>query len=179
MSSLVYKNIISDFDPVSMGVMLGVMLAGCIFFIIGGLKTDLNWIPAAESTVSGLNWSGFLIGGLFVGIGTKVGGGCTSGHGICGMPRWSIRSWIAVPVFMGFAVLTANVLREIGWTSTAPGQVEWSLGTRLVLSYIFLGVMLCMIAIIYSGTKEDRLTLKKFTVALLVGAMFGLGLIVS
>ena len=158
MSSLAYKNIISEFDPVSMGIMLGVMLAGSIFFIIDGLYTDLNWIPAAESTVSGLNWSGFLIGGLFVGIGTKVGGGCTSGHGVSGLPRWSIRSWIAVPTFMCFAVLTANILREIDWTSTTPGQVDWSLKTRLTLSYIFLGIMLSMIAVIYSSTMEDKQT---------------------
>jgi len=47
--------------------------------------------------------------GLAVGLGTALGNGCTSGHGLCGLSRLSVRSLAAVPTFMGFAVATATI----------------------------------------------------------------------
>lgn len=49
-------------------------------------------------------------GGLIVGIGTRMGNGCTSGHGVCGMTRFSRRSFVSVGVFMAVAALTASIL---------------------------------------------------------------------
>lgn len=51
--------------------------------------------------------------GLLVGIGTALGGGCTSGHGICGIARVSTRSIAAVATFMAAAVATVFVLRHV------------------------------------------------------------------
>ena len=62
--------------------------------------------------VSGLSFVGFGLGGLLVGIGTKLGNGCTSGHGVCGLPRFSVRSWVSVPVFMIAAIIIANIRSE-------------------------------------------------------------------
>ena len=53
---------------------------------------------------------GYLIGGLFIGFGSRLGNGCTAGHGICGMPRLSQRSIVAVCVFMAAAFITATVI---------------------------------------------------------------------
>jgi uncharacterized membrane protein YedE/YeeE len=52
-------------------------------------------------------WIG--IAGLLTGFGTKIGNGCTSGHGICGLARFSTRSFVAVGVFFAVAVLTVTV----------------------------------------------------------------------
>jgi uncharacterized membrane protein YedE/YeeE len=52
-------------------------------------------------------------GGLIVGFGTRLGSGCTSGHGICGMARLSPRSLIATATFMAVAALTVFVVRTI------------------------------------------------------------------
>lgn len=49
-------------------------------------------------------------GGLLVGFGTRLGGGCTSGHGVCGMGRLSKRSIVTTVVFMGVAMLVRAVL---------------------------------------------------------------------
>lgn len=49
------------------------------------------------------------IAGLLTGIGTKIGNGCTSGHGVCGLARLSRRSLVAVIVFFGVAILTVAV----------------------------------------------------------------------
>ena len=47
--------------------------------------------------------------GLLTGFGTKIGNGCTSGHGICGLARLSTRSFVAVAVFFGVAILTVTI----------------------------------------------------------------------
>ena len=55
-----------------------------------------------------------VIAGLAVGIGTRLGSGCTSGHGVCGMSRLSPRSLVATPVFIGSGIVTVALLRLIG-----------------------------------------------------------------
>ena len=54
-----------------------------------------------------------IVAGLLVGLGTQLGNGCTSGHGICGLARLSARSLAAVVVFMVFGVVAANLLRPL------------------------------------------------------------------
>ena len=54
-----------------------------------------------------------LIAGLIVGIGTRMGSGCTSGHGICGMSRLSIRSIVATCTFMTAGFITVYVMRHL------------------------------------------------------------------
>lgn len=49
------------------------------------------------------------IAGLLTGIGTKIGNGCTSGHGVCGLARLSLRSLVATLIFFGVAVVTVAV----------------------------------------------------------------------
>lgn len=49
------------------------------------------------------------IAGLLTGIGTRIGNGCTSGHGVCGLARLSLRSLVAVLVFFGVAIITVAV----------------------------------------------------------------------
>lgn len=58
---------------------------------------------------------GFIVaGGLLVGIGSRLGSGCTSGHGICGMARLSPRSIVATLTFMATGIITVFVIRMIG-----------------------------------------------------------------
>jgi uncharacterized membrane protein YedE/YeeE len=56
---------------------------------------------------------GLVAAGLLVGIGTRIGSGCTSGHGICGLARLSPRSLVAVGTFMATAVITVFVVRHV------------------------------------------------------------------
>lgn len=51
--------------------------------------------------------------GLLVGFGTALGGGCTSGHGVCGIARLSPRSLLATAIFMATAIVTVFVVRHI------------------------------------------------------------------
>ena len=54
-----------------------------------------------------------LAAGFLVGFGTRLGNGCTSGHGVCGLGRLSRRSLAAVLTFMGFAIATTFVVRHL------------------------------------------------------------------
>lgn len=54
-----------------------------------------------------------VIAGLLVGVGTRVGRGCTSGHGICGLARFSVRSFVAVGTFMATAMVTVFIVRHV------------------------------------------------------------------
>jgi uncharacterized protein len=58
-----------------------------------------------------------IIGGLLVGYGTRLGSGCTSGHGVCGLSRLSVRSMTATLIFMGSGFATVGALRFFGLLS--------------------------------------------------------------
>ena len=57
-------------------------------------------------------WSEILVAGFLVGIGTRYASGCTSGHGVCGLSRFSPRSFVAVVTFMGTAAGTVFLIRH-------------------------------------------------------------------
>lgn len=59
------------------------------------------------------NMFALILAGLLVGFGTRLGSGCTSGHGICGMSRLSKRSMIATAVFMFAGMLTIYIVRHV------------------------------------------------------------------
>lgn len=72
---------------------------------IGSAFVDLPAIPSGQ----GLTWP-LLLGGLFVGVGTRMGAGCTSGHGVCGVSRLSQRSIVATATFMVVGMLVATAV---------------------------------------------------------------------
>jgi uncharacterized protein len=67
-------------------------------------------MPAIDLPISNL---AVVVGGLIVGIGVSYGGGCTSGHGVCGNARFSRRSMVATVCFMAAAFATVFVLRHV------------------------------------------------------------------
>lgn len=87
-----------------------------IAFIGGLIAAPLLWLVATggfpSQTVSD-NLPGMAIAGLLVGVGTALGSGCTSGHGVCGLARLSGRSLVAVITFMAFAGATVFILRHV------------------------------------------------------------------
>lgn len=54
-----------------------------------------------------------VVAGLLVGFGSRMGGGCTSGHGVCGIARFSARSLIATAIFMASAIATVAIVRHV------------------------------------------------------------------
>lgn len=88
------------------------------WWFLGGLVAGplLVWTVSGEKPafVMEAGWLTIVIGGLLVGFGTRLGSGCTSGHGVCGLARLSGRSLIAVLLFMGFGMLTVAAVRWFG-----------------------------------------------------------------
>jgi uncharacterized membrane protein YedE/YeeE len=72
----------------------------------GEVPAELVAAPAAWGVPTPV-W--LAIAGLLTGIGTKIGNGCTSGHGVCGLARLSLRSLVAVIVFFSVAIVTVAV----------------------------------------------------------------------
>ncbi len=73
----------------------------------GGVEPSVLASPPQGWNVPMPIW--LIIAGLLTGIGTKIGNGCTSGHGVCGLARLSLRSLVAVLVFFSVAILTVTV----------------------------------------------------------------------
>ena len=82
----------------------GLMLAPLVYATSGA---PLPRISIDHSTVT------LIIAGLLVGFGTRLGSGCTSGHGVCGLARGSRRSIVATGAFMAAAMLTVFVMRHV------------------------------------------------------------------
>jgi len=82
------------------GLIVAPLIAGTIGYGMAPPKLPANWIVIVAA-------------GLLVGVGTRLGGGCTSGHGICGIGRLSPRSIVATMVFMVTAVATVAVTRHM------------------------------------------------------------------
>jgi uncharacterized membrane protein YedE/YeeE len=76
--------------------------------VLGGLVWWLGWASGAAQSTAVPAWQ-LLVGGLFVGYGARLGNGCTSGHGICGLGSLQLPSLYAVLTFMTTAFITANL----------------------------------------------------------------------
>ncbi len=147
-----------------------------------------------------------LIAGALVGFGTQMGNGCTSGHGLCGLPRFSLRSLVAVCGFFGTAALTASVTRlalpqslfDPYITPGAPttglpdpaastflytaGSSSWFAFDSLALTWVSLGVAILLMA--YAVIAQHLSMAEEGSVAEVLASfgcavLFGIGLCLS
>ena len=86
-----------------------------IAFLLGLLAAPLLYGLAAPlpSVRIDATTTTLIVAGLLVGIGTRYGSGCTSGHGVCGLSRLSLRSTVATAVFMLAGVATVYIVRHV------------------------------------------------------------------
>ncbi len=95
-----------------------------VSFLLGLLAAPLLWMAGEgwglaqpgmmiDAMVIDADWGMLIAAGLLVGLGTRYGAGCTSGHGVCGLSRLSPRSLVATMAFMGAGFATVYVLRHI------------------------------------------------------------------
>jgi len=87
---------------VCVAFLVGLVLAGVAFSAFGQrvAAPELPLLPLA-------------VAGVLVGFGTRLSGGCTSGHGVCGLSRFSLRSLLAVLTFMATGAVTVFVVRHV------------------------------------------------------------------
>jgi uncharacterized membrane protein YedE/YeeE len=103
------------------GILAGVLrpvkgdTAWRLAFVLGLLLAPWAWqvfspLPASQVAASNLTLA---LAGLLVGVGTRYGSGCTSGHGVCGLSRLSVRSLVATLSFMAFGFITVYLTRHL------------------------------------------------------------------
>ncbi len=135
-------NAFTPWSSLAGGVLIGIAAAMLLLLngriagisgILGGLlkpvSGEVGWrvafiagllvSPLAYRLVAALPWpqieasyGALVLAGLLVGVGTRYGGGCTSGHGVCGLSRLSPRSLVATLAFMGAGFATVFVIRH-------------------------------------------------------------------
>lgn len=136
-------NAFTPYASLAGGVLIGVAAALFVLLngriagisgILGGLLTpvkgDIGWRVALVLGLVGspllyalfasvptpridAGWAALVLAGLLVGVGTRYGSGCTSGHGVCGLSRLSPRSLAATAAFMGAGFVTVYVIRHV------------------------------------------------------------------
>lgn len=132
-----------------------------------------------QSIATWTSLAGFCVAGFLVGFGTKLANGCTSGHGLCGLPRFSLRSFVAVCTFLTTAIGVSTYDYYFGLGPIA-GSVfngiyltnDHNITAKVTLA---LGAILPVIGFAVSSKKNVVDQAITFT----VGALFSLGLMVS
>lgn len=79
--------------------------------LIGGAFVYANYYPVNIEPREHMTTALLVVGGLIVGFGTAMGGGCTSGHGVCGMSRFSLRSITATMTFLISGIATVYLVK--------------------------------------------------------------------
>lgn len=132
-----------------------------------------------------------LLAGFLVGFGTKLGNGCTSGHGVCGLSRFSVRSLVSTITFMVTAMLTATLFSSLSryrspTDNTRLSQKQIALPPSTEFPWMLLILVLAfalpsILAVICQYTRKDsdcKLLLKQ-SIQYVLGMCFGGGLIIS
>ena len=83
---------------------LGLPLGAIVYWTVRGELFEITIESSLSVTIAA---------GLLVGFGTRLGSGCTSGHGVCGIARFSVRSMMATIVFMAAGIATVFVVRHV------------------------------------------------------------------
>jgi uncharacterized membrane protein YedE/YeeE len=114
---------------ITLGRITGIsgIFAGCLqpksdgawryLFVLGLVLGPVIYHPLSGTLAPLPNEAGWpltVMSGLLVGFGTRMGGGCTSGHGVCGIGRLSLRSIVGTVVFIGAGMLTVFLVRHGG-----------------------------------------------------------------
>jgi uncharacterized membrane protein YedE/YeeE len=168
------------------GVM-GIVFVPFMFYYLGSRHIDINGysyrvLDDQSQATQGLDIAGWIVGGLLVGFGTKLGNGCTSGHGVCGIPRLSLRSLVAVMTFMSTAVGIATLrFYEPFFDKTDTADDTLVEGYQHFMQALMGLLILCVDGLaVYALVKHSQPDLKYDPViSFFIGSIFGIGLLIS
>lgn len=132
-----------------------------------------------EDEINVVSW---IIGGLLIGFGVRWSGGCTTGHGVCGLPRLSKRAITAVCIFMIFGIATASINAVIGplppsYKFEKESKFYYSIVPRIVLSVYQFAAFVYIVY--YLVTKRPNLQKISPLAYFFTGTIGGLGFLIS
>lgn len=172
-----------------LGIVGGMLVAAGVFFDALGYGSVDRLTPFGpkEAITTQTSFLGYAVAGLLTGFGTKLSNGCTSGHGLCGLPRFSIRSFVAVCVFLltSICISTLRYHQSLGPFSSEQLNPQFDYN-HLISSNICIaiGAILPILGgCIRANLSANKMTSKEIVIdqviTFLVGLLFGVGLLVS
>ena len=123
-----------------------------------------------------------IIGGLFVGFGTKTGNGCTSGHAVCGIPRLSVRSLVATCTFMLLGIALGTIIHYMNIKNFPDLDIPFLADNYKYFADVFfiLLIVLFLYQLIIPFVKgSDENAKNDPIVSFIIGLIFGFGLLIS
>lgn len=166
-------------------LLCGMGVTSCVFWLIfkfNPVNEGKTYIfsPSA-ALVSDLDIFGFALAGLLVGMGTKLSNGCTSGHGVCGITRFSLRSFVAVFVFMAFGVGIASLKLYYPFLNESDGlSVVSKFDYDFMMPIILAGICVFFVGyVFYLNRKYEYVDHLEIFISFVTGVIFASGLVVS
>ena len=165
----------------TLSIIAGLLLASTLAWEKYGYGSyrDVYLFDAPQIFIAGLDFVGWILAGFLVGFGTKLGNGCTSGHGVCGLPRFSSRSIAAVAVFMVTAMATATFrskepfLNHTVWiTETARSDTDFNAHVAFIAAIAI--IIICLVL-----NRDGSDGIKDILVSTGVGFIFACGLMLA
>ena len=176
--------------PEKLSIVGGMFLISSIFYLIFTDNSYGGFTPfgPAKQIADWTTFPGFALAGFLVGFGTKLGNGCTSGHGLCGLSRFSLRSFVAVGIFL----MTAIGISTLSfWVGLGPFVNDQDLSPVIhynneisAIVFLLVGLILPVIGFFIAKKEADESfnISKQFTDQLIVfgvGILFAIGLMLS
>lgn len=156
-------------------VVVGIILASALFNTLFEYN-KIKAIPFDPLPFTlGSSTTKLIVAGALVGFGTDLSNGCTSGHGLCGMPRLSIRSFTSVLLFLSTAVLTGTYSLS-SYIPEIP-QLKLSAIDNLEINPVFYLGGLAFLGIVLMFLEKKPFIAKVALVG--IGFVFGLGLMIA
>ena len=131
---------------------------------------------------------GFILSGFLVGFGTKMANGCTSGHGVCGLPRLSKRSFAAVGTFLIFGISFATLRYHVKFLESdfilskkKKDDIILSENIVKIISIVFfcLTIIIFILIFIFNVLRKKVYEFKEILISFFVGMLFSFGLMES
>jgi len=187
--NLLMKGRISGISGILFGVITLNNILWRISFVLGMLVSYTylytlirkEFLETPALFTQGLSFAGFIVTGYLVGFGTKLSNGCTSGHGVCGMPRLSIRSIVACGTFCIVGIAAATLKYNVPFLSEQNFVEVVQDISNSTYHYSFLGVLnfLAVLIPVVILVKKQYEVLYDYIISFVSGLIFGFGLVLS
>jgi len=166
--------------PSKINLICGAVTAGTAAWLAIGSSpiVGVTLFDEPETYIAGIDLFGWILAGILVGMGTKIGSGCTSGHGVCGIPRLSIRSLVAVGTFMATGVLAATFRYNYPFLNNTV-EISTNASNANMLSWVGLGIALMCSIVSLLVEKRGSPAKTDLSISFIVGLLFGVGLLIS
>jgi uncharacterized membrane protein YedE/YeeE len=157
--------------------MTGLLFASNYFYLY-----DKTYFESFSDFKNNFSIIGFFISGFLVGFGTKLGNGCTSGHGVCGLPRLSKRSILACLIFCSLGALIANLsyfypnfITNIGESDFIGEKILLGDDIKKIFMIIYSSITIILLGVVIIMKKN----FSDFFISYVTGLIFSGGLVIS